>query len=276
MYKATLIISVYDNIKFLKLVLDSLLLQTEKNFEVIISEDGENTAMANFIKSYPFENDYQHLTQEDIGWRKNRALNNAIRNAKSDWLIFIDGDCVLHPRFVEMHVRYADEKLILAGKRVKMDEETSLYLENNFSTAIHELQKMFLKKLIVGKGKTAFIEESIFINPSGIFGFIPKIRKVRRLIGSNMSFSKKAIYAINGFDEAYKLPAVGEDTDLYWRFKLAGYQPKSVRNLAVQYHLYHVELWSDSVENRAVMEKKQLEGRFFCKEGLITEANSTE
>ena len=101
-YKASLIISVYDNIPFLRAVLDSLAYQTETNFEVIISEDAEHAELAQFVSSYPFRNDYQHLTQPDEGWRKEKALNNAIRAAKSDYLIFIDGDCVLHPRFIEL------------------------------------------------------------------------------------------------------------------------------------------------------------------------------
>jgi len=54
-----------------------------------------------------------------------------------------------------------------------------------------------------------------------------------------MSFSKKAIIAINGFDEDYILPAIGEDIDLSWRFIQAGFKHKSVRNMAVQYHLHH-------------------------------------
>lgn len=71
-----------------------------------------------------------------------------------------------------------------------------------------------------------------------------------------MSFSKKAIYAINGFDEEYTLPAVGEDTDLFWRFQAAGFQVKSVRNLAqCSINLYHTEIWNDKTQNGANAEK---------------------
>lgn len=268
-YKTSLIISVYNNTKFLKIVLDSLKLQTEKDFEIIISEDGQCEEMKLFIQSYPFENDVQHLTQEDLGWRKNKALNNAVRHAKSDWLIFIDGDCVLHQRFVEMHVRYANENDILAGKRVKLDPKTSLFLERNAPESITKMQDIFIKMLLFRKRKIEFIEESVFISPDGFLNFIPKLRKARRLIGCNMSFSKKAIYAINGFDEDYTLPAVGEDTDLTWRFRAAGFQLKSVRNLAVQYHLYHKENWVDRTVNMARMLANQKENRYICKNGLI-------
>lgn len=267
-YKASIIISVYDNTTFLKVVLDSLCLQTEKNFEIIISEDASHETMKNFIAGYPFENDFQHLSHEDVGWQKNKALNRAIKNAKSDWLIFIDGDCVLHPRFVEMHLRYANEKKILAGKRVKLDEKTSLFLQKNMPGSLFKIQSVLFKKLFFRRGEIKFMEESLFISPYSLFGFIPKMRKANRLIGSNMSFSKDAIYSINGFDEDYILPAVGEDTDLAWRFRAAGYTLKSVRNLAVQYHLFHEETWNDRTVNLTKMKEKQQLNRYYCNNGL--------
>jgi GT2 family glycosyltransferase len=194
-------------------------------------------------------------------------MNMAVRAAKSDWLIFIDGDCVLHNRFVEMHLRYADENLILAGKRVKLDEKSSQLLIDDIS-CIKLLQKQLGRKLIVGKGKIRNIEEGIFISPDGLLGCIPKWRKLNNLKGCNMSFSKKAIYAINGFDEEYILPAIGEDFDLTWRFAAAGFRYQSVRNLAVQYHLYHPDNWTDTSENMKICLRNQLENKFVCENGL--------
>ena len=123
--QSSLIISVYKNTSFLDAVLKSLWGETFQNFEVIISEDGDSEEMRDFLSQVKLPFPVSHLTQEDIGWRKNRALNRAIREAKSDWLIFIDGDCVLHPRFMEFHWKMAEKKFILAGKRVKLDPETS-------------------------------------------------------------------------------------------------------------------------------------------------------
>lgn len=267
-YKASLIISIYKNTEFLKVVLDSLKFQTEQNFEIIISEDAEHAHVRDFIRQYPFIQDYQHITQEDNGWRKNLALNNAIRASKSDWLIFIDGDCVLHPRFIEMHVRYADEKAILAGKRIKLDARLSELLIQDIQN-LQIIQKEAFRKLFYAKGKNEFVEEGIFINPDGILGWIPKLRKLNHLLGSNMSFAKSAIEHINGFDEDYVLPAAGEDADLSWRFELAGYIHVSLRNLAIQYHLDHPLNWLEQNENMSMMLSKQASGKFICKNGLI-------
>lgn len=265
--KASVIISIYGNTEFLQPVLDSLKLQTEKNFEIVISEDARHAHMKEFIDNYPFENDCQHLTHDDIGWRKNRALNNAIKAAKSDWLIFIDGDCVLHSRFIEMHLRYADSRFVLAGKRVKLDETTSSLLIQDISN-LDQIQRVLISRLIRGKGKMRFIEEGIFIPPDSLLGFIPRIRRLNHLKGCNMSFSRKAIEAINGFDEDYVLPAIGEDTDLSWRFEAAGFRHKSLRNLAVQYHLWHAESWIDQSENKKIMSEKQSINEYICKNGL--------
>lgn len=272
MYKASVIISVYKNTTFLKVVLDSLKLQTERDFEIIISEDGCHETMENFVASYAFEHDYQHVTQEDLGWRKTKALNNAVRHARSDWLIFIDGDCVLHPRFVEMHLRYAEENTILSGRRVKLDEPTSAYLLNNAPESILKMPTILWKKLLFGKGAIINIEESFYFNPRGALGLIPALRTTKYLRGCNMSFSKKAIYAINGFDESFILPAEGEDTDLLWRFLAVGFKLKSVRSVAVQYHLYHTQKWHDNTENKKKVQTKMERNEYFCKQGLVDEA----
>lgn len=273
MYKASLIISVYKNIPFLKAVLDSLIYQTENSFEIIITEDGEDASMRDFISNYNFRHDYQHLTQEDIGWRKNKALNNAIRAARAEWLIVIDGDCVLHPRFIEMHVHNAGEKNILAGKRVKLNDKISAVLLGQPSNLL-KMSRLMMKNLIVKEEGLSFVEEGIYISPDGILGWITKVRKLNHLKGCNMSFSKKAIEAINGFDEDYVLPAVGEDADLTWRFVNAGFTIKSIRNMAVQYHLFHKENWTSQEENLRIMAEKQARNEFICKNGLTKISNN--
>lgn len=269
--KASLIISVYKNVEFLKVVLDSLAYQTEKRFEVIVSEDGESPVMDDFILNYPFQFPYQHVRHSDLGWRKNKILNDAISAAKSDWLVFIDGDCVLHPRFMEFHIKMADPDVILAGKRIKLDAATSKLLLSQ-DLPLEEMNLFILGNFLkIKKNGGKFIEEGVFAPPSSIFGRLLGRRKMRRLKGCNMSFHKKAIYAINGFDEDFVKPAVGEDADLEWRFRQAGFHLASVRNLAVQYHLHHTECWSIQEENLALMKEKQARNEFICKNGLKKE-----
>lgn len=262
----TLIISVYKNTRFLEIVLHSLKNQSEQNFEIIISEDGENPEMKKFLDCWQFGQPWHHLTQADEGWRKNRALNRAILAANTDHLIFIDNDCVLHPRFIEMHVRFFQPHLILAGKRVMLSQRLSERIINH-PAKIKTLQPAIYSALLWHRG-TERAEEGVFLSPDGLLGFIPRKRKLEYLTGCNMSFSRQAIENINGFDEDYVKPAYGEDADLVWRFKMAGYHFFSLRNMAVEYHLWHKKGWSDQSENMAIGEAKKQRGEYICKNGL--------
>src|SRR5689334_10023098 len=87
--KVSLIISVYKDVESLKTILEALRFQTHREFEIVVSEDGEWPAMKQFLQGYEHPNPILHLTQPDVGWRKNQALNNAIRKSSGEYLIFI-------------------------------------------------------------------------------------------------------------------------------------------------------------------------------------------
>lgn len=266
--KATLILSVYNDIRSLKAVLNSVKSQTFMDFEIIISEDAEHDSMKAFLETYPFENPWQHLTQKDLGWRKNRALNRAVLAAKSDYLVFIDGDCVLHPSFMEHHIRSANANLILGGKRLKLNETLTQAFLNETLSPCGMNRYLLLNVLSLRQKKIRYPEEGFYIKPDAFLGFIPKLRTLNNLTGCNMSCFKEAILSINGFDEDYSLPAVGEDIDLIWRFSKAGYKLASVRNLAVQYHLYHKESWNNQDLNLQMLKEKQRKGFYRCLNGI--------
>jgi len=266
--EATLIISVYTNTIALKAVLDSIKKQSWKDFEILVSEDGESDVMKEFLSAYPFEQTWKHLCQEDLGWRKNRALNRAILAAKSDYFVFIDGDCVLHPRFMEMHHRFSKGNRILAGKRIKLNASLTQDVLLQKMAPLN-IQEYLIKHLFsLRKKGFRFQEEGIFINPDSLLGLIPRLRKMTQLKGCNMSFSRISALAINGFDEDYIRPAIGEDIDLVWRFEKAGFELFSLRNLAVQYHLHHMEHWSDQKENIQLMKERQEANRYICLNGI--------
>ena len=253
--KASLIISIYKNTQALKAVLDSLKRQTEQDIEVILSEDGDDAQMAAFIASYDFPWPMQPLTQPDEGWRKEKALNKAVVAAKNDWLIFIDGDCVLHPRFIEYHVRYQQRGIMLAGKRVKLNPE--------LSERCMKGEKFCLFPYLFARRGCRYVEEAFYCKSAEWFR-----RKVKHLVGSNMSMSRADLIAINGFDENYVLPATGEDYDIEWRMIANGCKIVSLRNLAVQYHLYHKENWQDQKENMVYCREVQAQNKIYCEKGI--------
>ncbi len=242
MIRASVIISFYNNISILKLVLHALTVQSEKNFEVIIADDGSNLDVVSQIKeislNYPFP--IKHVWHEDIGFRKTRILNNAIINSSSDYLIFMDGDCIPHHHFVGDHLAFKKLNRIIAGRRVNISNK----FKDEFSEAILFRKtpvKFFLRILIDSiTGNSSHIEKGIHLPVKKISNLLGNYNK--GVLGSNFSLPKQALENINGFDMRYEQPCVGEDTDIEYRLKFAGYEVFSPRFRIIQYHFIHKRL----------------------------------
>jgi len=264
--KTTIIISVYKNVKALKLVLDSILNQTHRVNEIIVSEDGNSSIMNEFILTLNIPN-LIHLTQEDLGWRKNIALNNSIRKATGEYLIFIDGDVLLHPKFVEGHLKYSEPGKVCSGKRSELGKKYSAMLYNGLIN-IEKLSKNYIFSIFqLHLDKVHHYEDGIY---SPLINKITSIRYVRHIIGCNFSCYKKDIVLINGFNEDFKNPAEGEDVDITWRFRGLGIEMKSCRYIANVYHLWHKKGFNevDGKINRKIMYKNMQKNQYVCLNGL--------
>ena len=264
----TVIIAVYNKINYLRLVLAGFQRQSHTDFEVVLADDGSNPASVAEInelsETMPFT--VRHLWHPDAGFRKNIIMNRAITEAAGDYLIFIDGDCIPHKRFVEEHVRNAALRQVLNGRRVNLPEAvTKLLTPKNVQNGYAERQ--LLRTLITGWGEIdIFPEHGIYVPSAGIQRLIN--RKDKGLLGSNFSLYKTDMLAINGFDERYVLPSVGEDTDIEYRLRLLGMQFKTVKNVAVQYHLWH-RLLDRPQQNMDLYSLVQQEGKAFTDYGIV-------
>ena len=76
MLKASIIAAFYNRIDYLKLVLAGFERQTEKDFELIIADDGSTQEVATEIEKQSSSYNYSivHLWQEDKGFRKNKIF----------------------------------------------------------------------------------------------------------------------------------------------------------------------------------------------------------
>jgi GT2 family glycosyltransferase len=270
--KSTFIISVYKDTEALSIILDSIANQTVLPDEIIISEDGESSEMHDFIATQKdrFHN-LVHLTQEDDGWRKNIALNNSIKAASNEYLIFIDGDCVPYSNFIQAHLENSQKGIVLCGKRFELGPKFSERIKRHELTTL-DIEKKFLWYLPAMIADEAGHPEDglLFKSHSFISRQIHK-RYVRHIVGCNWSCFKEDFLKINGFDEVYRLPSEGEDVDPSWRFRGMGVELKSCRNNANVLHLYHRKRFS-SVEadiNRDIMESNRAQKIYFCKDGII-------
>ncbi|MDN5055433.1 glycosyltransferase [Aliarcobacter butzleri] len=271
--KCSIIISVYKDTDSLDLILESLCNQTIIPDEIIISEDGNSIEMSDYVKVAKEKYkklDINHLFQEDIGWRKNIALNRAIVASKYEYLIFIDGDCVPFDDFIENHLGQATKRIVLAGKRVELGENITREIRSKKLTVSKLTNNYWLYVIKLINDKTRHLEDILHISYKSFLSRYIK-KEVNYIIGCNWSAFKEDILEINGFDETYTLPSVGEDVDLGWRFRGLGIELKSCRYNANLVHLYHKKRFDSSqgIINNAILKKNFDANKFFCDNGII-------
>jgi len=269
--KISYIILVYKDVEALNLIIESLFNQSILPDEIIIAEDGNSQIMSDFISNIKHDNiKIVHTYQDDLGWRKNRSANNAIKNSSGEFLIFNDGDCIPYPQVVEVHKKLARKKTITCGRRVNLGSKYSMSLRDN-KIKISHIASNFIKKIFSLKSdKIGEYEEGIYFNPdSWIFKKLKKSRDTNTtLLGCCWGVYKSDLEFINGFDEDFILPTTGCDTDIQRRFEHFGYKFQTCRNSAIVAHLYHKEKYKpqDSIENQKLMNLKK--DIFICTNGL--------
>lgn len=235
----SLIIAVYNKPENLRLLLAACARQSCEDFEVIIADDGSGPEVGQLIMEarprYRFP--IAHLWHEDRGWRKNTMLNNGIRAAHAQQLVFIDGDCIPSRHFLLDHWNERQEHRVLLGRRVETSARWSAALTMEKITS-GEFERFGPRELWDGlRGASLRVEDGIRMTSPLLRRLL--LRNVQGMLGSNFSVAKRYLEAINGFDERYDGPGCGEDSDLQYRLSLIGVTGKSLRNLAIQYHIYH-------------------------------------
>ncbi len=263
--KASVIIAVYKDTQALQNILYALERQTEKAFEIIITEDCESEEMQNFLAPYKAKPNFHHLTQPDDGWRKPLAVNRAIDFAHSDYLMFLDGDCIPDANFVKQHLASAEQGKFLTGRRVYLGPVTSRMVRKN-PGLIHIIQSRLLFLLLLIPLHLDKVR-SYEVGLSSRFMQWLRGKKPVGIIGCNFSCYKKDLLAINGYNEDLK-GVGGEDSDLQWRFEGLGMATKSVKFLIPVYHLYHKNTRQDSDENLRISNENRKIKAFVCKNGI--------
>ena len=263
----SLVIAVYNAVQYLEYVLAALERQTMKEFEVIIADDGSGPAMREFIDraktSAPFS--IQHLWQEDAGFRKNIMLNKAINAAQSEYIVFIDGDCVSHHEFLSDHWSNRRPDSVLCGRRMNLSTQLTdrLTLDRIRSGEFEKLSPGVLFDGLMARSSN--LEDAVRLENPFLRKFLH--RNHARILGCNFSIEKNLLEKVNGFNEEYRAPGIGEDTDIAFRLELIGAKFVTLRYLAVLYHLYHPATRVGE-ENRKIFEKVVEERDPFPANGL--------
>ena len=230
---AALIVAVYNNVEALRKVFLSIENQTFRDFEVVLADDGSGPEVFELVREFqgrfPFQ--IRHVWHEDLGFRKTIIVNRAVVETPADFLIFIDGDCLLHHRFIERHMVRRRPGVAHFGRRVAFNAA----LTSRLTEA--DVVKRRIENPFFWWGRVVDRSTHHGFYAPWLYGLRNRTKNYA-LLGCNFSLFKADLLAINGYDE--RIIGRGlEDSNLWPRMLLAGIEGKRISQEALQYHLYH-------------------------------------
>jgi len=193
MSKYSVIVPVFNRPLEIQGLLESLRSQTNKDFEVVIVEDGSTEKcehiVAKFYEDFPLQYSYQRNLGPSV------SRNAGISLASGEYIIFFDSDCLLPENYFEvLDASLANHPLDMFG-----GPDTA----NKSFSAVQ---------------KAINYTMTAFITTGGIRGGRRQLDTYQPR-SFNMGIKRKVYYAVGGFSNIHP----GEDPDLSYRVRKAGY-----------------------------------------------------
>jgi glycosyltransferase involved in cell wall biosynthesis len=96
----SIIIPLYNRPQEIKELLDSLTLQSYRQFEVLVIEDGSVNDAADIVKSFAGKLDVRYFVKANEGQGFTR--NYGFERAKGEYFIIFDSDCLIPPDYLQI------------------------------------------------------------------------------------------------------------------------------------------------------------------------------
>ena len=268
--KISVIVPVYNRLEHFRALFLCLLRQKKQADELIITDDGSSQKVLDFISDLIPKAQFKvkHIYQEDKGFRKTRALNNAVRNSTGDLLIFCDQDLIFGEEYIETIANNIKNNIFLMGRaHHTTEDEKNIILSdieniNSYNEIIKKLPAKYIETIdkMLKEDRKRRIIKTFKLAKRGI-----------RLVGMSYALMREAYLKVNGYDENY----VGwgqEDDDFGNRLTVAGIDGKELITQNIQLHLWH---YSDPTKIHSANEEYYYKRKekifskkdFFCKKG---------
>lgn len=206
----SIIVPVYNRPDEVADLIASLKEQTDKNFELVLVEDGSTVPCRQQAEQASSEVNIQYHYRDNEG--RSPARNYGMEVARGEYFVFVDSDCILPPDYVErlrgqLSEHYSD---CFGGPDDAHQSFTDLQKAINFSM-------------------------TAFLTTGGIRGGKVRMEKfVPRTF--NMGFSRQVAAKVGGFREMFS-----EDIDMSTRIRQAGFTIELFRTVKV-YHKRRVSI----------------------------------
>lgn len=276
MSRPEVIVSTYNNAVALDLSLQALFCQMTKDFSVCIADDGSGSATQAVIDDWQqkFGADrFRHVWQPDDGFQKNLILNKAIGSSTAEYLLFIDGDCLAAPWYVQRHLELHSPGYFVSGSIIRMPLAVNPILDRRLIESHEIFSYQWLKSHHCIDRLGTFLKTAIL--PSALSSFFEVVSPVKKVWnGCNSSGWRSDLLRVNGFDESMLYGS--EDVELGVRLNNAGVKGRHIRYTAPLLHVEHPRGYADPVvaaKNKAYMKTVRKSGKSWAENGIQKQQN---
>lgn len=234
----SVIVSTYNREDALDAVLRSLAHQSDRDFEVIVADDGSGPSTAQLVDAWKgrIAHRVEHVWHPDQGFRLAEICNRAILAARGTYCIFLDGDCIVREDFVATHRRLAEPGWFVTGNRVLLSSDLAVkVLRENLTP-----ETWGPARLLTERWRGGINRLSALLNlPLG------PLRRIRRRAwqgarACNLAIWRADLAQVDGFDADYSGWGK-EDSDIIVRLLHAGVRRKDGMFATGVIHLWHAE-----------------------------------
>ncbi|MGH7448832.1 MAG: glycosyltransferase [Longimicrobiales bacterium] len=266
--RISVIISTYDKPHFLERVLWGYAVQSRRDFEVVVADDGSGPETAAVIRRVQAETglDLVHVWHEDRGFRKTEILNRAIVAASGDHLLFTDGDCIPRRDLVDTHHTLTEPARYLAGGYLKLPEQVSAAIRVDDIVSGRFTKLEWLRSQGWRPGRRA-LRLTGSRRLAAVFDALTPT--AAHFHGNNASVARTALMEVNGFEG--EMGYGGLDRALGYRLENLGVRGRQIRHRAICVHLHHDRPYRDPVvvqRNREILQRIQRCGETRARLGI--------
>lgn len=206
----SIIVPVYNRLDEVRDLLESLSKQSDKDFEVVLVEDGSSLPCVGAVKEFEHLVDVKYFFKENEG--RSIARNYGLERAKGSYFLFFDSDCVIPEQYIST---------------------LKTALEKNFTDCFGGPDAAHCS--FSDTQKAINYSMTSFLTTGGIRGGKVQLEKfVPRTF--NMGFSRRVWEKVGGFREMFS-----EDIDMSTRIRQAGFSISLIRDAFV-YHKRRVNM----------------------------------
>jgi glycosyltransferase involved in cell wall biosynthesis len=227
-----ILVSSYERPGHLQRVLASIAAQRDVvgALEVVVTDDGSRDETPRMVERFAASVNFpvRFTTHPHDGFQLARSRNEGVAASTAPYLLFLDGDCVIPPDHVRIHLDRRRRGFAMAGYYIHLNQAISQQVtEEEVRLSWFEHRVPLSKRL---KMRWRHVRAMFYV----------ALRDPTRpkLLGGNLGIARADYERVNGYDENFRGWGC-EDDDLRLRLRAAGIGVASIAWWTHAYHLWH-------------------------------------